>query len=125
MGSYIEFNDTLQITAEQGFPVDLLDLAKHQNGEVDFADIKDKIFEFKHKPKARLFHPAPCRCFLVQNLDGKWLYWGKIIMQEQTIALINGEHFTSGKYKIIEIYPPEYQKQITMHESRSGESYFT
>jgi len=28
MGSYIEFNDTLQLTTEQGFPAEL-DLEKH------------------------------------------------------------------------------------------------
>ncbi len=124
MGSYIEFNDTLQITTEQGFPVEILDLAKHQKGEVSFTDIKDKVFAFKNKPKARLFHPAPCRCFLVQNIDGKWLYWGKIMMLEQTVTYVDGEHVSSGKYKITEIYSPEYQKQITIHESKAGESYF-
>ena len=36
MGSTIIFNDTLQITAEQGFPVQLLDLERHQANAIHF-----------------------------------------------------------------------------------------
>ena len=125
MGSYIELNDTLQITTEQGFPEDILNLKKHQNTPINLKDVADKIFEFHDKPGARIFHLPPTRCFLVHKINGKWLYWGKIIMLEQTI---NGRskdtQTTSGKYKIIEIYDPEYQAQITKHETSAGLSYF-
>ncbi|MFH1188976.1 MAG: hypothetical protein V1652_04000 [bacterium] len=68
---------------------------------------------------------SPTRCFLVQNINGKWLYWGKVLIIEQTIQGNSKEtHTTSGKYKIIEIYDPEYQVQITKHESPDGLSYF-
>lgn len=125
MGSFIELNDTLQITTEQGFPEVLLNFAKHQTDPIKLADVGDKIFEFTDKPRARIYHPAPTRCFLVQNIQGKWLYWGKILILEQTIKSdAKNTQTTSGKYKIIEVYDPEYQMQITKHESPDGLSYF-
>jgi len=46
-------------------------------------------------------------------------------MIEQTIqGETRDKQTTSGKYKIIEIYDPEYQKQITQHETDKGLSYF-
>lgn len=125
MGSHIELNDTLQITSEQGFPKNILNLEKHQNTPVKLGDVADKIFEFHDKPGARIFHLPPNRCFLVHNIDGKWLYWGKIIMLEQTINGSAKDKLTTfGKYKIIEIYDPKYQVQITKHETPKGLSYF-
>ncbi len=125
MGSFIELNDTLQITTEQGFPEVLLNLGKHQKNPIKLEDLGDKIFEFADKPRARIYHPAPTRCFLVQNIQGKWLYWGKIIMIEQIISGTTKENqTTSGKYKIIEVYDPKYQIQITKYESPEGLSYF-
>ena len=125
MGGYIEINDTLQITTEQGFPAEVLDLEKHRVNPIRLEDVEGKIFEFKNKPNARIFHPAPCRCFLVHNIDGKWLYWGKILVVEQTVNSEDIENkYTSGKYKIIDIYDPQYQEEMTKHESPEGESYF-
>ena len=41
---------------------------------------------------------------------------------EQTI---NSEtNSTSGKFKIIEIYNPTYQEEITKHECPEGKNYF-
>ncbi len=120
MGSFIELNDTLQITTEQGFPAELLDLEKHRKNPIK---VPDKIFEFFNKPKARIYHQAPVRCFLVHNIDGKWLYWGKIVVIEQTIKG-EDEKTTSGKYRIIQIYDPEYQELVTQNESPEGLSYF-
>jgi len=119
MGSQIEINDTLNITAEQGFPAEVLDLEKHRDNPVQLEDVTNKIFEFQKSGK-RVFHPSPVRCFLVQNIDGKWLYWGHIEITEQTIK---GDT-TSGKYKILKIYAPEYQKLATENESPKGKSYF-
>ena len=124
MGSYVEFNDTLQITSEQGFPSEL-SLEKHIVKPLTAKDFEGRIFEFYDKNGARLYHPAPNRCFLVHNINGKWLYWGKIIVIEQTIKGESKEkQATSGKYKIIEIYNPEYQEQVTRNECPKGLSYF-
>ena len=121
MGSFVELNDTLQITTEQGFPSDLLNL-QHS---VSLETIKNKIFEFHNKSGARIYHLAPLRCFLVHNLNGKWLYWGKVVILEQTIKTDSqGNTFTSGKFKITHIYDPLYQKQITQNETDPGKSYF-
>jgi len=43
-------------------------------------------------------------------------------MIEQTIHAESKT--TSGKYKIIKIYDPAYQKLITINESSEGKSYF-
>ncbi len=118
MGSLIEFNDTLQITTEQGFPEEL-QLKEHQKRPFTAKDFKDRIFKF-NKPGTRIYHALPTRVFLVHNIGGKWLYWGHAHIIEQTI---NSQ--TSGKFKIVKIYDPDYQKLITINESRDGCSYFS
>jgi hypothetical protein len=132
MGSMVEINDTLQLTTEQGFPSDLLDLKKHQKNPVTLADVKDKIFEFKDKPSARIFQLDPVRVYYVHNIDGKWLFWGRVFIQSETIyknvdAKGNwkeGDWLTSGTYKIIDIYDPKYQKAFTLHEAPPDRNYF-
>ena len=121
MGSIIEFNDTLQITTEQGFPKDLA-LEKHLKKPFKAEDFSGRLFEFHDKKGCRIYHPAPTRCFLVHNINGKWLYWGKVLIIEQTIHA--DSQTTSGKFKIIKIYDPEYQKLITKNETPEGKSYF-
>jgi len=121
MGSFVELNDTLQITTEQGFPEEL-DLKKHEEKPFTAEDFKGTIFEFKNKPKLRIYHSAPLRCFLVHNINGKWLYWGHCNIIEQTI---NAESkTTSGKFIITKIYPPEYQKLKCKFEVDPGCEYF-
>lgn len=123
MGSYVELNDTLQITTEQGFPEGILNLEKHRKQPIKIEVVKDRIFEFSNKPKARVYHNPPCRCFLVHNIDGKWLHWGHILVIEQTISWDGKQHSTSGKYKITKIYNPKYQEEITKNESPEGKSF--
>ena len=120
MGSFVELNDTLQITEEQGFPSDILNLEKHKDDPVTLEEVKDNVFEFHNKSGARIFHPEPFRCLLVHNINGKWLYWGHILITEQTIK----NNTTSGKFKIIKFYDPEYQIAITNNETSKGKSYF-
>ncbi len=124
MGSFVELNDTLQITKEQGFPAQILDVKKHQKKAISIDAVKDKIFEFHNKPGARIYHPAPNRVFLIQNIAGKWVYWGTIVMLEQRITWDGKSHKTCGKYKIIQLYDPEYQVQITKNDTGPGQSYF-
>ena len=107
MGSFIEINDTLQITIEQGFPSEL-DYEKHKVKPFRAEDFKDRIFKFKDKPKVRLYKLPPVRNFLVQNIDGKWLYWGLVHIVELTHD--NVKQTTSGKYKIIHINTPDEMK---------------
>ena len=123
MGSFIELNDTLQITSEQGFPKEL-SLEKHRRKPFTAADFKNKVFSFKNKENARIYHTT-CPVFLVHNIAGKWLYWGRISMLEQTIHVEkDGKKTTSGKYAITKIYDPHYQELITKNETDPGKSYF-
>jgi hypothetical protein len=107
MGSNIEINDTLQISIEQGFPKEL-NYESHKIKPFIVEDLKDKIFEFKNKEGLRIYQTPSVRNFLVQNIDGKWLYWGIINIIE--INHNNLKQLTSGKFKIIYIYTPEEMK---------------
>lgn len=104
MGSIIETNDTLQITREQGFPKEL-QYELHLQKPFTADQFKDVTFEFRDKPKIRVYHRPPIRNFLVENIDGKWLYWGLIHIIEVKHDYLNNT--TSGKYKIIYINTPE------------------
>ena len=108
MGSFIEINDTLRITKEQGFPREL-DITKHLKGPYDLKDFKGKIFEFKAKPDIRVYKIPPTRNFLVEDLNGKWIYWGLCHVLEVHHDYKN--KITSGKYQIIRINSPEEMKQ--------------
>ena len=124
MGTLIEFNDTLQLTTEQGFPEHILNLEKHNQKAIELSEVKNLLFEFK-KDGMRVFHHAPTRCFLVHNKNGKWIYWGHVEIVEQSIVGNNTQnHQTTGKYKITKIYSPESQAEITLRESRDGKSFF-
>ena len=51
MGSYIEMNDTLQITKEQGFPKELT-LEQHLKVPFKAEQFKNTVFEFKKDRKS-------------------------------------------------------------------------
>lgn len=106
MGSLIEFNDTLELTLEQGFPDNFV-LERHLQQPYTTEEFKDRIYEF-HKPNMRLYHPAPTRVFLVHNIDGKWIHWGKAHVLEQTIHAETKS--TSGKFRLVQIYEPEFMR---------------
>ncbi|MBI4093293.1 MAG: hypothetical protein HY420_05200 [Candidatus Kerfeldbacteria bacterium] len=122
MGSIIEFNDTLQITTEQGFP-DELQLEKHLKTPFTAKDFGGRVFEFHDKPGMRLYHPAPTRAFLVHNINGKWLYWGHVQIVEQTIN--SRTKTTAGKFVITEIYSAKQQREMSIQEVDAGKEYFT
>lgn len=131
MGSYVEINDTLQLTTEQGFPVDIFDIEKHRENPVTLDDVKDKIFSFKNKPSARIFQLDPVRVYYVHNIAGKWLFWGRVFIQSQTVSKVlksdgswDGEWQTAGTYKIIDVYDPDYQERFTTHEAPDDRNFF-
>ena len=104
MGSFFETNDTLQLTRVQGFPTGL-DFAKHQRTPYPVKDFAGKVFSFSNKPGLRIFHTPPTRVFLVENRNGKWLYWGVVHVLEVTHDY--KKKTTSGKFKIIKLFSPE------------------
>jgi hypothetical protein len=124
MGSLIEFNDTLQITATQGFPSKLLDVRKHQRNPKAARKLIGKTLAFRNKPGSRIYHTPPTRVFLVQNAGGKWIHWGKCLVVSQTIESTNKGAKTSGKFKITQIYSPAYQAEHTKADSPKGKSWF-
>lgn len=132
MGSYVEINDTLQLTTEQGFPADLLNLSRHREHPITLQDVGDRLFEFRDKPSARIFQLDPVRVYYVHNIDGKWLFWGRVFIESQTIykklnadgSWTEGNWLTSGTYRIIDVYPPDYQHTFTLHEAPADRNYF-
>lgn len=108
MGSFIEINDTLQLTKEQGFPQELI-LEEHLKKPYVTKDFAGKVFEFKDKPGVRLYKLPPVRNFLVENKNGKWIYWGLVHILEVKNDYVN--QTTSGKFKIIYINTPEEMKK--------------
>ncbi len=124
MGSYTEFNDTLRISKEQGFPSDLLNINTHVISPIKLESIKESVFCF-NKKGIRLYHPSPTRCLLVQDIGGKWLYWGHVIILKQTINCTDPDNpFTYGEFQIIKLYNPNYQKTITAEEAPDGLSFY-
>jgi hypothetical protein len=108
MGSFIEINDTLQITKKQGFPAGL-DFNKYQKGLINQKDFIGGVFEFEGKTSIRVYQQTPVRVFLVENINDKWLYWGLAHILEIKHDYINKT--TSGKFKIIYLYTPDEMKQ--------------
>lgn len=122
MGSIVELNDTLQITAEQGFP-GVLDLEAHLRQPIDLAVVEGKVFEFSGKASIRNYQQTPVRVFLVQNIGDKWVYWGLV----QVLEILHDyvAKTTSGKYEIIRIYSPDEMKQMfALTDGRPGMDYF-
>lgn len=119
MGSLIELNDTLQIASLQGFPKDLI-LEKHLDNPYKAEDFSDKVFEFKNKERIRVFQIPPVRNFLVENRNGKWIYWGLCHVLETTLDYENKT--TSGKFKIIYINTPEEMKKAHELIDRNSET---
>jgi len=131
MGSRIEINDTLQITTAQGFPKQQFSLDAHRAAPVTLDRVQGQVFHFQEKIGARIFQLDPVRVYLVHNIEGKWLFWGKIAIQSQTIqkkygangAWVEGDWVTSGSFTFLEIFDPEYQTLFTRRESPPGLSY--
>lgn len=124
MGSFIEINDTLRITKEQGFPTEL-DLETHLKKPYTIDMLKDKVFHFKNKPNIRLYKVPPVRNFLVEERNGKWIYWGLCYILE--VKLDYEKQETSGSFKIVRLNTPEEMKQMfkLTHFVNPDQNYFT
>src|SRR3972149_7448758 len=119
MGSFIELNDTLRISKEQGFP-EILDIKNDIKRPYSLSLVEGKIFTFKNKPAVRVYQMPPVRCFLVEDLDGKWIYWGLCHIVEITHDYINKT--TSGKFKIIHLNNSEEVKKAFELIDRNSET---
>jgi len=140
MGCFYEINDTLLLTKDQGFPSHIFNYKRHLKKPVTLRDVKNQIFHFKGRPAPRAFQLAPVRVFFFERTapDGKWLGWGKILIESLTIthkptrkpdpknpiAFVPEDWETSGTYKIIEVYNPEYQRIFTINEAPMAFNFF-
>ncbi|MDD2693697.1 MAG: hypothetical protein PHY14_02090 [Candidatus Gracilibacteria bacterium] len=122
--STFEINDTLQISMEQGFPVEL-DIEKHIENPFKGEEFSEKIFSFHGKSGLRNFVAYPVRVFLVENRNGKWIYWGLCQILETTIDYV--ERKTNGKYRVTKIFSPEEMKQMfaLTHQNHPEQNYFS
>ena len=107
MGSTIRLNDTLQLTAAQGFPTEL-DLARQLESLRSASHFVGQTFSFRDKEGVRNFQQPPVLNFLVENRDGKHIYWGLIAMLNVTHDYL--ANVTSGTYRIDTLYTPEQMK---------------
>ena len=122
MGSFIELNDTLRINTEQGFPAEL-DINKHLKSPYKLEDVANKVFSFQAKPDIRLYQIPPVRNMLVQEIDGKWLYWGLCLIESIQQDYI--KKTTSGTFRIIRLNSPEEMKQaFNVIDTRQELNYF-
>jgi len=132
MGTSVELNDTLLISEEQGFPSGILNRDNHVKTPVSSSAFEGKEFKFHDKDGARIFHLDPVRVYLVENKNGKWIFWGKAFVVSQTIEKSVGKNgewkpgdwVTSGTFKIVEIFEPDYQETFTRRESPPNKSFF-
>jgi hypothetical protein len=125
MGSFIEINDTLRITKEQGFPTEL-NLETHLQTPYSIDDVKDKVFTFTSKPKIRVYKVPPVRNFLVEDVNGKWVYWGLCFILE--IKHDYEKEETSGKFKFVRLNTPEEMKEmfkLTHFTNPEEQNYFS
>lgn len=122
MGTLIEINDTLRITKKQGFPTKL-DIEKHIKDPYKLASLSERVFEFSSKPKIRVYKVPPVRNFLVEELHGKWIYWGLCHILEVHHDYLKQE--TSGKYRIIYLNSPdEIKKAHELIDRNPDTNYF-
>ncbi len=121
MGSTIEFNDTLKISHERGFPTafKLEDNLSHADL---LARVKDQRFSFWN-PDERIYHRAPTPVLLVQEMpEKKWVYWGRAQIIKQTID--GDSHRTEGVYVVSQVFPPEHREILTRLLAPEGKSYY-
>jgi hypothetical protein len=122
MGSFIELNDTLRITSEQGFPA-ILGLETHLQKPYVLEDVVGKTFSFRAKPDIRVYKIPPVRNFLVQEINGKWVYWGLCFITSVTHDYIKKE--TAGTFQIIRLNSPKEMRQVfPLVDTRPELNYF-
>lgn len=107
MGGRVITNSTLQITREQGFPAEL-DIKAHLTNPIAPENLKGRLFTFT-KPELRFFQPHGIRVFLVENVNGKFIYWGMVFIH--TITLDYKANTTSGTFEVIEVFSPARMKE--------------
>lgn len=122
MGTQFIHNDSLQITREQGFPKELA-YEEHIKKPLKAEDFEGRVFEFHDKAGLRFYHTPPNRNFLIENRNGKYIYWGLVHILEVRLDYVNKT--TSGKFKIIYLNTPdEIKKAYELIDRRLEMNFF-
>ncbi|MBL7662791.1 hypothetical protein JNK13_08575 [bacterium] len=106
MGSLIELNDTLKLKRDQGFPQDLK---------------LDRQYSFQISGR-RLYHLAPTRVYLVEEVAGFWNYRGHALIHSLEIDAATDT--TSGMFTVSQIYTDEQRLVINQTEPPVGKQCF-
>jgi len=123
MGSTIRVNDTLQITAEQGFP-QVLSISNYLESPFTVSRFAGTAFSFQNKEGIRNFQQPPVQNFLVENHQGKHIYWGLITMLR--VSHDYSANVTSGEYRLHTLYTLEQMKMAaTLTGLASDLDYFS
>ncbi len=101
MGSTVRTNDTLQITASQGFPAEL-DIKQHRKATLYAAQFENRTFSFWNQEEIRNFQQPPVKNFLVENREGKHIYRGLIVIL--TVKHDYVAKVTAGQYQLHTLY---------------------
>lgn len=102
MGSIIEINDTLKLKRGDGFPY-----------EVRVGERYPFVI-----PERRLYHLAPVRVLLVEEVDGFWNFIGHAHIIGFTIDALRNE--TRGIFEVTMIYPKEYVALANRYDAPKG-----
>ena len=108
MSSYIEKDDFLVLSKEEGFPK-VLDIEKHKISPIDFETIRDQVFEFKNVNKILYFSSEPVNIPFGEVKDNNYIFWGQISLLELKHNYVNNT--SSGKFKITMLFPYERIKK--------------
>ena len=123
MGSMIELNDTLRLARSQGFP-GVLDLASHLVRPFQLDDLAGQEFAFWGKGGIRVYQQPPVRNFLVEDVDGSWVYWG--LCHIRAIEHDYVKRVTSGRFVITHLNSPEEMRDaFDLVDRVEGNNYFT
>lgn len=125
MGCNVYIKHILKLSKEEGFPLELR-VEDHQANPDASRQFLGRSFEFEREGQGVHYYHAPQSVFLVEDVKGKWLYWGRaeITRQVTDSDTVTPRGKISGKYVIVKIYDPESQKVITREESDYEQNYF-
>ena len=79
-----------------------------------------------------IYQLDPVRAYYAHNIGGKWLFWGRVLIQSLHLEKRLSEDGswdgtswkTSGTYIMLNVYDPDYQRTFTIHEAPDDENFF-
>ncbi|HRJ06851.1 MAG TPA: hypothetical protein PK096_04510 [Candidatus Saccharibacteria bacterium] len=105
------------------FPLSLF-FETHLQTPYSLDDVKDKVYSFSSKPGIRIYKVPPVRNFLVEDVDGKWVYWG--LCYVLSVHHDYEKQETSGTFKIVRLNTAEEMEEMfkLTHFTNPEQNYF-